>query len=120
MAEFAVFIFEHLGIAAVVLFLGFLADYFSTPALKVTISQWVQSNGNIKFNKSNNRKFLNSFLDGYIHNIYGRSLFSISFFFRSSAVTFIFLAIAITFQLIYRKGAVDQLVAAPDSLVITV
>jgi hypothetical protein len=100
MAEVFIFLFEHLGGAALVLILGFAADQISTPTLKSYVVDLIRHRvGKQKITHPTN--FYLSFLNGFIEPIFGKKTLSFSFFIRSCLVSIIFLISAIFLQLIF-------------------
>src|SRR5580704_2978228 len=110
MPEFANFVLEHLGAAGLILFFGFLADYFSTPEFKSEVAVWIGGKGKISFNRRKVTQVLNSFLDGFLFRVFGDRLFSLKFFLRSSAISLLFLIVAFAIQAIYYPAPWDEFV----------
>jgi hypothetical protein len=112
MPEFASFLFEHLGAAAIIVFFGFIADYFSTTEFKKDVARWLTSRKKIVATKANVTKVLTAFLQGFLYRIYGSKLFSVGFFIRSSAVSLLFLTVALCIQGIYHSNFDDEVLVS--------
>jgi hypothetical protein len=106
MGEIFIFLFEHVGGAALVLILGFAADQISTPALKSYVVGLIKGRAQKKFRGEN---FYLPFLQGFIEPVFGRKTLSFSFFIRSCGMSIVFLLTALFLQFIfYGTESVNQ------------
>jgi len=107
MGEVFIFLFDHIGGAALVLILGYAADQISTPALKAYIVDLVKRRTHKHLLRAAN--FFNFFLSGFIEPVFGKKALSFSFFIRSCVVTVILLVVVLCLQIIlYGRQAFYQ------------
>jgi hypothetical protein len=101
MSEIGIFLFKHLGPAALVILLGFIADYISSHSLKADVVRWMSRRERIDFSRPIVTRVLNSFLEGYVQKIFASRLWSFKFLFRSSLVSFSIFVVVIVLQRLF-------------------
>jgi hypothetical protein len=106
--EFAIFLFKHFGLAAVIVIFGVIADYVSSPTLKADVVRWMSDRKNVKFSRPILTRVLNSFLEGYVQKIFAPKLWSLKFLLRSITVSVSIFVTVIIVQSILYTGAISE------------
>jgi hypothetical protein len=114
MPEIGQFLFEQLGAAALIIFFGFLADYFSTPEFRREVALWISRKSAFDLRAQSIRSVLTAFLDGFLYRIFGSRLFSLQFFVRSCGISLMFFCVAIAIQAIYFPHVSDELITSDN------
>lgn len=114
MAEIATFLLEHLGLPALVVVFGFVADYISTPELKRLAIEKLSAKGGKRSAARFGKALLASFLTEFLYRIFDKTL-SWKFFARSAIVSVTLLALFFVIQLVFYDEAADQLDGIAES-----
>lgn len=109
MADIAVFLFEQVGVLALLLIIGYFIDLISTREFKDDVNEWIKSHYKINYSQEWISHLLKSVLDGVMHRIYGSRIFSLKFVIRTCVVSILFLISAVVIQIsFYSEEAIQQ------------
>lgn len=104
MIDLGIYLLEHVDLASLVVVLGLVLDYVATQPLKSEALAWVRAG---RFAVSL-KHFLTGFLRGFIYRLFGKRLFSVRFFLKSSLISLVLLVIVVVLQAGYQRRPISQ------------
>jgi hypothetical protein len=102
--DLGIYLLEHVDLASLVVVLGLVLDYVATQPLKSEALAWVRAG---RFAVSL-KHFLTGFLRGFIYRLFGKRLFSVRFFLKSSLISLVLLIIVVVLQAGYQRRPISQ------------